>query len=167
MKTKIKELMYEVHGIPLSEETLNYIFSKIKNPEKLNYYDLSEEVFNQYREYLLCLFDSFVQQLNTDDVDLANKLNNMCEATEISDEEFEILYNNVAKYEEAIFEYIKENIKEFEDDIIENVIQINRDIATFKDLYDTDIESGLYNCDCLYLKAIGHVLYDDENHFVN
>lgn len=99
-------------------------------------------------------FKLWLENLSSDDIDLIDKLENMCDI-EISEELVELINDNEEKYYPRIESYIKEHIidyvyfiksetrKLWEEDIIDNIC---------------DYSSGLYNCDEIYVRAIADAL---------
>ena len=97
-------------------------------------------------------FKKFAENLNSDDIDLTNKLSNMCDS-EITSELVNMIENDKGK-QQKIEEYIKRNIYQYEDDIVKEALRLFDE-----DLIDTiDYSSGLYNTDSLYICAIAYAL---------
>lgn len=99
-------------------------------------------------------FELWCKNLSSDDIDLVDKLSNMCE-NEISEELFELIDKNEQKYYPRIEEYIKKNINRYVDFIItETYALYNQELIDSND----DWSSGLYNCDEIYVRAIANAL---------
>lgn len=94
-------------------------------------------------------FKKFVNDLTVDDIDLINKLSNMCDS-EIDDELYEILSKD-SNLQNKIEDFVMKYINEYEDFIIKET-QYLFDIECIDDVHD--YSSGLYNCDELYMRAI-------------
>lgn len=99
-------------------------------------------------------FDKWIKQLSSDDIDLLNKLSNMCE-NEITEEMVELINNNKDKYYPRIELYIKKHVVEYRDFIKSETSKL-----WMENLIDDicDYSSGLYNCDELYVRAIADAL---------
>ena len=95
-------------------------------------------------------FPEFAETLTPDDIDLYDKLDNMC-GCELTDEEYEFFADRCEEIKEKVFAYIKEHIGEYEDDIIHETIQIK---DGWNCTEDYDFSAGLYNMDMLYLEAL-------------
>lgn len=105
--------------------------------------------------------NNFMKNLSDDDIDLYNKLNNMYGSEINNDILFDILISNKVLQNE-ICKIIKEIVYEYKDDIYIETQHLY-DIECIDDKYD--FSSGLYNCDCIYVRAINKALsldYDVE-----
>lgn len=98
-------------------------------------------------------FKEFVQNITKEDVDLINKLDNMC-GSEINDELFEELSNDKEKFS-AIEQFVMEHVEEYEDFIVDETKSLYE--QEFIDEED-DYTGGLYNCDEIYMRAILNAL---------
>ena len=107
--------------------------------------------------------EDFIENLSNDDIDLIDKLCNLNEAGQISDEVYELCQ------EKDTFEIIEHYIKEIlRDDIGYTELAeeyIDFIVAETESLYEQglidetdDFTGGLYNCDDLYLYAISDAL---------
>lgn len=99
-------------------------------------------------------FDEWVKQLSSNEIDLIDKLDNMCDS-EISEELIELINNNEEKYYPIIESYIKEHVLEYRDFIKSEASKLwmenlSGDIC--------DYSSGLYNCDEIYVRAIANAI---------
>ena len=105
--------------------------------------------------------NNFIDNLSYDDIDLYNKLNNMYGSEINNDILFDILISNKA-LQDRICKIIKEIVYDYKDDIYIETQHLY-DIECIDDKYD--FSSGLYNCDCIYTRAINKALsldYDVE-----
>lgn len=98
------------------------------------------------------IFSDFVRNLTSNDIDLDNKLDNMCDVELTYDQYHSIKENNQLKNE--IEEYIKSHVKDYFEFIYNESMTLWFNMPTTK----LDLSAGLYNCDELYMKAIKHVL---------
>ena len=110
--------------------------------------------------------NDFISNLTNDDIDLCNKLNNLCESGELANEMlFDIIYYN-ERISNAICNQIRHDVINYKMDIIEETEQLYN-IECITDKYD--YSSGLYNMDKLYIEAIRKVfdldydIYVDDN----
>lgn len=94
------------------------------------------------------------ENLSSDDIDLINKLDNMCDS-KISAELIELINNNKDKYYPRIEKYIKEHIVYYVWFITSEVCNLWKE-GLISDI--CDYSSGLYNCDEIYVKAIADAL---------
>ena len=163
MRNKIRELAKENLGMPLSDEMIDIIISKIPDIESYNDFDLTSMVFAVYEVYLLDSFKEFAVNLNEDDIDWDNKLDNLSD--ELTLEDYEKL-NRPSFDRSSIYQYIKKHIKKYTADIVSNTILINQQVGSYENNYENDLASGLYNCDILYLKAIGKVLHNNARYYM-
>ena len=105
--------------------------------------------------------NNFMKNLSDDDIDLYNKLDNMYGSEINNDILFNILTSNKLLQDE-ICKIIKEIVYDYKDDIYIETQHLY-DIEIIDDKYD--FSSGLYNCDCIYTRAINKALsldYDVE-----
>lgn len=99
-------------------------------------------------------FETWCKNLSSDDIDLPDKLGNMC-SCEINEELFEFIDKNEDKYYPRIEEYIKKNIHQYADFIItETYALYNQGLIESNE----DWASGLYNCDEIFVRAIADAL---------
>ena len=104
--------------------------------------------------------NNFMKNLSDDDIDLYNKLNNMYGSEINNDILFDILISNKTLQDE-ICKIIKEIVYDYKNDIYIETQHLY-DIEIIDDKYD--FSSGLYNCDCIYTRAINKALsldYDE------
>lgn len=94
-------------------------------------------------------FREFVENITREEVDLIDKLNNMCDC-EITDELAEIINSNNELYVK-IEDFVIKHVVEYEDFIISETEKLYaQELIHEKD----DYASGLYNCDEIYVRAI-------------
>ena len=107
--------------------------------------------------------EEFIDNLTSEDVDLYNKLDNLCGHAQITDTIYKMA--SVQTY----FEYIEDNVIEILQDSFNCSKRTEKYIAFIKEetqnLFEQklikepdDFTSGLYNCDNLYLYAISRAL---------
>ena len=99
-------------------------------------------------------FDEWKKQLKSEEIDLDDKLSNMCENC-LSEELINLIYRNEKKYFSRIEQYIKEHINNYCSFIISETQKLYE-----LDLIESssDWSSGLYNCDEIYVRAISNAL---------
>ena len=95
-------------------------------------------------------FKEFVETLTPDDINLYDKLNNMC-GCELTDEEYEFFADRCEEIKGNVFCYIKEHLDEYENAIVEETIQIK---DGWNCTEDYDLGAGFYNMDMLYISAL-------------
>lgn len=99
-------------------------------------------------------FKKWCKTLSSDDIDLVDKLSNMCN-NEINEELFVLIDENESKYYPRIEKYIKEYIMDYKDFIITETQSLyNQQLIDSNE----DWTSGLYNCDEIYVRAIADAL---------
>lgn len=98
-------------------------------------------------------FEEFVRNITRDDVDLIDKLDNMC-GNEITCELAKFINKNKELYSK-IEDFVIEHVAEYEEFIV-----IETEGLYEQELIDEedDYVSGLYNCDEIYIRAILNVL---------
>lgn len=141
-----------------------------ENRKPIDEEELSDELFNNIilgfeceldyfkcREHVSGSISSFLDNLSSNDIDLDNKLDDMCDV-ELSFELVECINNNINNFKPLIESYIKCHVSEYMDYICESTILLWAN-GFIKEL---DLKHGLYQCDVLYLKAIKHALNTRE-----
>jgi hypothetical protein len=103
----------------------------------------------------------FIKNLTDDDIDLIDKLDNLCGHEQISDYAYELMKEK-QNFEDAN-EYIKEILHgEAHEDLTEKyiyfVVEETNNLCEGGFCKKDDFTAGLYNCDDLYLYAIADVL---------
>ena len=98
-------------------------------------------------------FKEFVTNITKEDVDLINKLDNMCDS-EITGNLMNFIRKNPDLYSK-IEDFVIEHVAEYEEFIV-----IETEGLYDEELIDEadDYASGLYNCDEIYIRAILKVL---------
>lgn len=96
----------------------------------------------------------WINNITSEDIDLIDKLENMCN-NEINEELFDLIDSNTNKYYPRIEKYIKEHIGYYVDFIVTETQSLyNQDLIN----HHEDWSSGLYNCDQIYVRAISYAL---------
>lgn len=105
------------------------------------------------KPYKSKLITSYVTR---DDIDLDNKLNNLCESGEISDETFEKCREpkTFIKLEEKIWNMMKNSAEPYHSREFYEGLAKEYDAKDENDMY----AACLYNCDSLYLDAINRII---------
>lgn len=113
--------------------------------------------------------NEFIENMRLDDVDLADKLENLYEAVQISNYVYKTLSNDSEEFcdvENRIINILNsgdEDVEEYIDFIVSETESLYEQELIEE---DDDWTAGLYNCDDLYLEAIRDVLCcdpEDEN----
>lgn len=141
-----------------------------ENRKPIDKEELSDELFDNIvlgfkcesdyfkcREHASNSIGSFLENLSSNDIDLDNKLDNMCEI-ELSFELVDYINKNIKDFKPLIENYIMCHVSEYMDFICESTILLWAN-GFIKEL---DLKHGLYQCDALYLEAIEHVLNKRE-----
>ena len=94
-------------------------------------------------------FKEFVENITREDVDLIDKLSNMCD-NEITENLMNFIHKNPELYSQ-IEDFVIEHVAEYEE-----FITIETEGLYVEELIDAedDYSSGLYNCDEIYIRAI-------------
>lgn len=99
-------------------------------------------------------FETWCASLSSEDIDLVDKLDNMCN-NEINEELYDLVNKNESQYYPRIEKYIKEHIMNYKDFIItETYALYNQELTDSNE----DWTWGLYNCDEIYVRAIADSL---------
>lgn len=99
-------------------------------------------------------FKKWCEELSSDDIDLVDKLSNMCE-NEINEELYDLINKSESQYYPRIEKYIKEHIMDYKDFIITETYSLyNQELTDSNEDWDW----GLYNCDEIYVRAIADAL---------
>lgn len=94
-------------------------------------------------------FENFVNNITRDDVDLINKLDNMC-GCEINSELYEFIRND-SELCTKIEDFVIKHVVEYEGFIIDETESLyEQEFIVRLD----DYSGGLYNCDEIYMRAI-------------
>ena len=98
-------------------------------------------------------FQEFVENITREDVDLIDKLSNMCDC-EITEDLMNFIHKNPDLYSK-IEDFVIEHVNEYEEFItIETEGLYEQELIEDED----DYSSGLYNCDEIYIRAILNTL---------
>lgn len=99
-------------------------------------------------------FEAWAKNLTSDDIDVIDKLENMCE-NEINEELVELINKNKFKYYPRIEQYVKEHVNQYKSFIVDETCSLFED-----EIIDSmeDWSSGLYNCDEIYVRAVADAL---------
>lgn len=113
--------------------------------------DSGETEFSVINDYLAKKkFEKWCNHLSSDDIDLVDKLDNMC-GSEISEEVVKTINNDKSRYYPRIESYIKNHVAEYKGFVVNETMKLfNEELITSVD----DYSSGLYNCDEIYARAI-------------
>lgn len=96
----------------------------------------------------------WMKNITSEDIDLIDKLENMCN-NEINEELYNLINSNTNKYYPRIEKYIKEHVSYYVDFIVTETQSLyNQDLIDSNEYWS----SGLYNCDEIYVKAIVYAL---------
>ena len=99
-------------------------------------------------------FKKWCEDLSSDDIDLVDKLSNMCE-NEINEELYDLINKSESQYYPRNEKYIKEHIMDYKDFIITETYSLyNQELTDSNEDWDW----GLYNCDEIYVRAIADAL---------
>lgn len=99
-------------------------------------------------------FKKWCASLSSEDIDLVDKLDNMCN-NEINEELYDLVNKNESQYYPRIEKYIKEHIMDYKDFIItETYALYNQELTDSNENWTW----GLYNCDEIYVRAIADSL---------
>lgn len=106
--------------------------------------------------------EEFIKNLSNDDIDLIDKLDNLCGHAQISETVFDLASenDNFKAIESCVREMLQDELEDVEsDEYIEFIVDETESLYE-QSLIDEadDFTGGLYNCDDLYLCAISDVL---------